>query len=398
MDDISGSTPTGNTSPSGGPMGGGRLGERRGVSRSSLRNVSGDRRRLAVLRRTNRARQRITLLVIGLALLVVAGILAAGYVVAFVLPPRQVVVRVNDVSYSRGDLVKSLRVRQEGARFFQIDFQPSQEIFDALRLFVEDEILTQVAAKYGIVVDDGEIDRQIESLFLIGDPGLDPESFRRNLDERYRDYLNSVRLSAEEHREITRRSIQRAKFREFVGEQVSRVAEQVHYYRIVMAVGSEADIMRVTVLDGLAEATTPEQREAVWKSAVRQFSSDDSETIRVGGDRGWMPIGSIDTYAETILNLEVGVMSEPITDVDNPKLILFFMVSERDPARELSDADLESIKSQALQEWVNTERDNHEVMAAFDSDIYTWLLLQLQQTAVPTATPTGPFGDGAPGF
>ena len=70
--------------------------------RSGLRNLSSDRRRLAVLRRSNQARQRITLIVICLALVVVAGILIAGYVIAFVMPPRQTVVRVNDTSYSRG--------------------------------------------------------------------------------------------------------------------------------------------------------------------------------------------------------------------------------------------------------------------------------------------------------
>ena len=195
--------------------------------------------------------------------------------------------RVNDTSYSRGDLVKALRVRQEGARFFGLDFQPSQEIFEALQLFVEDEILTQVAAKYGITVLDDEIDRQIESLFLIGEPGLDPEALRRDFDERYRSYLNAVRLSEGEHREITRRSILRAKFREFIGEQVSRFSEQVHFHRIVMPVGSEVDIMLVKLKDGLAEATTPEQRQQVWKEIVREFSIDDPETVRLGGDRGW---------------------------------------------------------------------------------------------------------------
>lgn len=366
--------------------------------RSGLRNLSSDRRRLAVLRRSNQARQRITLIVIGLALLVVAGILIAGYVIAFVMPPRQTVVRVNDTSYSRGDLVKALRVRQEGARFFGLDFQPSQEIFEALQLFVEDEILTQVAAKYGITVRDDEIDRQIESLFLIGEPGLDPEALRRDFDERYRSYLNAVRLSEGEHREITRRSILRAKFREFIGEQVSRFSEQVHFHRIVMPVGSEVDIMLVKLKDGLAEAATPEQRQQVWKDIVREFSIDDPETVRLGGDRGWMPISSTDTYAETILNLEVGVVSDPVTDIENPKLIRFFMVSERDPARELSPSDLDDIKSQALQDWVNKERDNHDVYAAFDSEIYSWMLEQLRQTSEPTPTPVNPFADANLGF
>lgn len=371
---------------------------RAAADRSGLRNLSSDRRRLAVLRRSNQARQRITLMVIGLALLVVAGILIAGFVIAFVVPPRETVVRVNDTTYSRGDLVKALRVRQEGSRFFGLDFQPSQEIFEALQLFVEDEILTQVAPKYGIIVRDDEIDRQIESLFLIGDPGLDPEALRRDFDERYRNYLNAIRLSEDEHREITRRSILRAKFREFIGEQVSRFAEQVHFHRIVMPIGSEVDVMLVKLKDGLAEATTPEQRQQVWKEVVREFSIDDPETVRLGGDRGWMPVGSTDTYSETILNLPVGEVSDPVTDVENPKLIRFFMVSERDPARELSPSDLEDIKSQALQDWVNQERYNHQVDASFDSEIYSWMLEQLRQTAEPTATPANPFGNAGLGF
>ena len=366
--------------------------------RSGLRNLSSDRRRIAVLRRSNRSRQRVTLIAIGAALLVVAGILIAGFVIAFVLPPRETLVRVNDTTYSRGDLVKALRVRQEGARYFGLDFQASQEIFEAMQLFVEDEILTQVAAKYGITVRPDEIDRQIESLFLITEPGLDPEGLRRDFDERYRAYLTTIRISEEEHREITRRSILRAKFREFIGEQVSRFSEQVHYHRIVMPVGSEVDIMLVKVKDGLAEAETPEARQQVWKDVVREFSLDDPETVRLGGDRGWMPIGSTDTYADTILNLEVGQISDPVTDIDNPKLILFFMVSERDPARELSDTDLEDIKSQALQDWVNAERYNHDVYAAFDSEIYSWMLEQLRQTAEPTPTPVNPYADLGVGF
>ena len=55
--------------------------------------------------------------VIGLLLLLVTGIIVAGYVIIFVLPPRQLVVRVDDVSYTRGDLVKILRVRQAETEF-----------------------------------------------------------------------------------------------------------------------------------------------------------------------------------------------------------------------------------------------------------------------------------------
>ena len=358
--------------------------------RSGLRNLSNDRRRLAVLRRSNQSRRRLTMIFIGTALLVVAGILTAGFVIAFVLPPRQTVVRVNDVQYSRADLVSALRAQQAQSRLFGAEFQASQQIFDALRLFVEDEILFQVSSKYGITVSDVEIDRHVETDLLIYNPGIDPLTVHENFGELYGRHLNKLKLPRSDHRDLTRRSILRAKFREFVGEQIPRVAEQAHYHRIVMAVGSEVDIMRVKLKDGLSQASTPEQRSAVWKHIVREFSMDDAEIVRIGGDMGWIPVGSSDTYADSILRLGLGEISEPITDVENPKLILFFMISERELARELSPSDLEEFKSRALQDWVNKERDNHDVDAAFDSDIYSWMLEQLQQTAVPTPTPLGP--------
>ena len=352
-----------------------------------------------MLRRTNQARQRLTLMAIGLALLVVAGILTAGFVIVFVLPPMQAIVRVNDVTYSRGDLVNALRAQQAQSRLFGLEFQASQEIFDALRLFVEDEILSQVAAKYGIVVEEEEIDRLIESDLLATDLHLDPETIRIGFDELYGQRLNELQVSEADHRKLTGRSILRAKFREFVGEQVPRIAEQVHYHRIMMTVGAEVDIMLVKLKDGLAEATTPEERQAVWWEIVREFSLDDPETVRMGGDAGWMPLGSTDVYAETILNLEMGEVSAPITDFESPKAVLFFMVSERDAARELSPSDLEDMKSRALQNWINDERDNHDIDAAFDSEIYSWMLEQLQQTAIATPTiQANPFANSGGGF
>ena len=367
--------------------------------RASLRNISGDRRRQLVLQRTNQARQRLKLMAIGLALLVIAGILTAGFVFAFVLPPRETLVKVNDVTYSRGDLVDALRAQQAQSRLFDLEFQASQEIFTALQLFVEDEILSQVAAKYGISVDEEEIDRLIESDLLATDLRLNPETLRVNFDELYGQRLNELQVSKTDHRMLTGRSILRAKFREFVGEQVPRIAEQVHYHRIVMTVGTEVDIMLVKLKDGLAEATTPEERQAVWRDVTREFSLDEPEFVRLGGDIGWLPLGSSDVYAETILALEIGEVSAPITDIESPKVVLFFMVSEVDAARELGAADLEDMKSRALQDWINLERDNHVIDAAFDSDIYTWMLEQLAQSAIATPTvQANPFANTGEGF
>ena len=79
----------------------------------SRRTVRRDSRRIAAERSPEeRRRRRIALIIIGVMLLVITGIVVAGYVIIFVLPPQQLVVRVDDVVYTRGDMVKLLRLRQ----------------------------------------------------------------------------------------------------------------------------------------------------------------------------------------------------------------------------------------------------------------------------------------------
>ena len=54
---------------------------------------------------------------VGAAIFLILAVFAIGYVVAFVLPPRELVVSVNDVKYTRGDLVELVRIKQRSAEF-----------------------------------------------------------------------------------------------------------------------------------------------------------------------------------------------------------------------------------------------------------------------------------------
>ena len=358
-----------------------------------------DRRHKAVLSRRSPKRQRVTWAIIGFAVLLVAGILVAGYIIQFVLPPREVIIRVGEASYTRGDLVKNLRVQQRGAEFFGLEFKASTEVFSSLQGIIEDEIMAQSASKFGISVSEDDVIGQIERLFKPApdQSGEDEAALEREFRERYNSYLSAVSLSEPEHREITRRSILRAKFREFIGEQVPGVARQIHYYRIVMDVGDEMDIMQTKAKDGLQGATTPEELAAVFKEVVREFSRDDAETVRLGGDMGWLPQGTDEKYTEQLFALKMGELSQPVPDADNPRRTFFFMVSEEVEARELDPEDRESLKTRALQDWVNQQRKEHEVFAAFDSDIYAWLLKQLRLTGIETPTPAPEPGFQLPG-
>ena len=59
----------------------------------------------------------------------------------------------------------------------------------------------------------------------------------------------------------------------------------------------------------------------MWRNVTREFSLDEPEVVRLGGDIGWLPLGSFDVYAETILSLEIGKVSAPITDIESPKVV-----------------------------------------------------------------------------
>ena len=120
-----------------------------------------DRRSETIRIQHLKRRRRYAFSVIGALLLVVVGILLAGYFVIFVRPPQQLVVRVDDVSYSRGDMVKILRVRQRSLERTGGRLDNSTDIFQALQLIVENEIIAQTAPSMGITVSDEEVEAQV---------------------------------------------------------------------------------------------------------------------------------------------------------------------------------------------------------------------------------------------
>ena len=74
-----------------------------------------------------RRRQKLTIGFLALAFLVVLSIFIAGYIVVFVMPHRELVVRVDGVEYTRGDLVEVVRIRQKSAEFMGGTFDASNQ-------------------------------------------------------------------------------------------------------------------------------------------------------------------------------------------------------------------------------------------------------------------------------
>lgn len=357
----------------------------------SRRTVRRDSRRIAAERTPEeRRRRRIALIIIGAMLLVITGIIVAGYVIIFVLPPQQLVVRVNDVVYTRGDMVKLLRLRQRSMELAQTQqIRTSDDVFEALQLIVENEVIAQAAPSDGIAVSRDEIDNAIRARIAPSPDeslGKSNAQIEREYHERYRQFLNQAQVSEGEHRDLVRKSILREKYRQFLGDQVPAFAEQVYLHRIAMGQNDEIDIMQTKLKDSIGDNTSPEYIRGVVRAIAREFSSD-PETYESAGDVGWVPLGIIEDYEDKFWQLEPGVISKPTPNVDNPQQVLFFVVSERDGNREVSRANRESLKTRTLQIWVNQERQNHDVYATFNSDIYAWFIEQLRISAATTPTP-----------
>ena len=350
------------------------------------------RKRAAQRPEGRRRRQRLGIGIVVALILVMSGLLVTGYVIFFVFPPQEVIIRVNDVSYTRGDMVRFLRLRQATTQAAGGQFNPGEDIFQTLQLIAENEIIAQSAPKFGISVTRQELDEAIR--FALTPAGFDSSGkgatqIEREFRELYNSYLNSTQVRESEHRDLMRKAILREKVRQFLGDSVPLIAEQVRVHRISMSQQDEVDIMVTKLMDSIGDDTSPENIQAVFQIIYREFSND-RLTVQERGDLGWVPLGVLEDYEFDFFDLEVGVLSLPVPKRDNPSQLYFFMLSDRSAARELDPVNLDILKTNTLQVWVNDERANHDVFSEFNSEIYAWMLEQLQLTTRLTPTPAEP--------
>ena len=120
----------------------------------------------------------------------------------------------------------------------------------------------------------------------------------------------------------------------------------------------------------------------------------DSSLTLLSAPAGWsdtekryVPIPVVVVPNPTIFALEVGKLSPEIPNYDNDQQIYIFMVSEKQSDKELEPEDFEIIKNNALQDFLNEERKNHDIYAVLDNKIYQWIIDELNLTKKVTPTP-----------
>ncbi len=343
----------------------------------------GRRNRGSNLERDKR-RQRVAVGIAVFVILLVITIPIYGWVTTFVLPPREVIVRVNDVEYDMGYLVKLMRMvqRQTEASGQQVNLGtvPFQMVQD----LATNELIVQGAQARGIQVTDEELEAELR-LRVLGP--VDPEStstpaeIETEFQETYRQFLNQVQVTDDEYREIVARDMYRIRLEEVLGETVPKEQEHIHLYAI-----------QVPTQEDVEEARTKFERGSTFADLVEEYAPPGSETLRREGEVGWLPRGVLEEYVADLVfdELPVGELSEGVLEYDtnsNQDFFIIYYVADREESRTVEQENLEILQSQVVADWVTEERRRQDVVTDFDSNQYAWLAQKLRLTTViPTPT------------
>lgn len=325
-----------------------------------------------------------------IVLLLILGIPTYGFVQKFVLPPRELALRVEDVEYTRGDLVDYIRFNQRISEELGQQFQIGSSLFDALQTMSENEMAFQGAPSLNVTVESEQVDRYVRSIlgfFVTDEEAARPEN-KVQIDEKMRQVLNNVRLAEETYRDIARKQLFRERVRERLAEDVDRVQEQVHVYEIRLAQEDK------TLLDTIRRRL--KAGETFGELALKH--STEPNVRRNNGELGWVPRRVFEEYDRLFFGLQedgsrVLQIGEASDLIRNPRENYWsiFLIDDQVGAREVEAPDFEVLKDRALQDWFTVQRERLDVYLVLNDRIYNWVNKQVRLASIlPTPTPYDP--------
>ncbi len=311
-----------------------------------------------------------------------------AYVQIYVLPPRELALRVESIEYTRGDVVNFIRFNQRVNEDLGIPFEIGNSLFEALQTLQENELAFQLAPRYGISVTAEEVDERLDSLLgfvAIGVAERESKEYKDNAEEAKRQFIHRIKMDEEVFRDFIRKSMFRERLRDVVAEGIERVQEQVHLYEIVKASQDAEDLRAI-------------ERSLKTGSPIESIileHSDDPNVKRDFGDRGWFPYGVTPSIDNLLFGLDgdgerlmpVRTSTEARFD-EEMNWWSYLVLEEVSEAREVSDENFEALATRALSIFFNEERSNFELHMVLDSEIFAWVNKQVRLSAlIPTPTP-----------
>jgi len=319
--------------------------------------VKGSKIRVADTRNSKTSRRRKAIIVasfMGVAIAIAAAIMIYRSKMA---PFRAVVLEVNDTSISMGYFLKRASLSPESPTAM-------------LETLISEEIIKQVAPypPHSIRVSENDVD-----LFLREIARGDRETISESeFDVWYRQQLEETRFTKAEYRDLVRSNLLRQRLAVSIAEKIAGVAEQVHLFMLAQS----------SMEDALDVKKRLDEGEDFYRLA-RKLNLNE-QLKEQGGDLGWYPREALpeNVAREVFDRLEIGQYSEPL--VISNQYAAIILVAERSAARQINEQLLQTLKSNALERWLEQELTHHRVIVhglknGYDEETEAWIQWQLQK-------------------
>ena len=290
----------------------------------------------------------------GVVIALVAGLVGYWAYDSYAAPWRQAVVRIGDTTLDMDHYVKMLRVygANPGATT-----DASTLAYYVLGIVEENEIIRRSAQDLGVSVTPEDISADIDD-DLSAAIGGNTTPTRQEMDDLYAQFLEGIKVSDAEYREIVEAQLLRDAVTEYIDEnEVPVETEQVYLHMIPM--NDEELAGNVTaMLRGGGNFTEA----AVQYSVVPEIAA-------VGGDVGWLPRGIYPELDDVMFSIEVGNVTDPIP-VGQQYYVA--MVSDTDDSMLVPDDYRDVLISSGFADWLQEQKDVFIVEQYLDDDKIRW--------------------------
>ncbi len=283
-----------------------------------------------------------------------------GYIVTLAAPAREWVVRVEDESISMGELVALLRA----ARLADDSPLAGKNPVEAAQWLAERETLSQVAYAEGLTLPADVIERAVWTRTMGADvPGAEaPPELRRQFDERYRVYLTTRSITAEQDERLVRYALYEQAVRAVLAQSAPRAGAQVRLTQLEVR-DSEA-AARAIALAGQGVPLNEIASEVALSGQVTAL-----------GDDGWIPEGGLlDRYEAAIARVPLGGWSRPVGSENG---VIIHYVHEREDDRPFGPGALTLLVDTALDRLTDRGLNDLDVRFNLESDSFSWVIKQV---------------------
>jgi parvulin-like peptidyl-prolyl isomerase len=283
--------------------------------------------------------------VVGLVVLIVAGLIGYGYWSSYIQPGREAAVKVGGQTYDMTYFSRRMKAVLNDPISGGITPQQVAALPERLaRDIIDEEVILRRAPTLGIGVSDAEIDKTLaEKLALAYTPDENGNVMATPA------FASAVRSA------LQRNGLTLAELRRAAHAQRLRSALMQHFQG---QIPKEMPAVRVRQLAVSDEAKAKELKQQIDGGAdfaqIASSVSEDGLTKEQGGLRDWTPKGFLpDEFEKLAYTLPIGQVSEPFQS--SGKWVLL-RVEEREDNREVSDQDREKLASERMEAWLEEQR------------------------------------------